>query len=376
MRKFSKYVLLSLAAITFFTGMAPEKAVAADDENCLMCHKYQKLGRITGDGARRFYYVAEHEFMQTVHYNVRCRDCHDYIDQIPHSEVKEGVNCAKQCHIKNPATGKYFSHKQIDDVYQESSHGRPKIPSGPEAELQDNKPYCIYCHTNPKYNPAEKEIPKQISDRCVVCHEDDRWVDHWYSHTARRINEVKRSPSEIVELCSSCHGNEKKMADHLETKAYLAGTDSHGEEGGHEEHPEKFTQAAKSYKASFHGAFNKMGWDKPANCLSCHAEAENYYLTVHDIRGAKDPKSTVHLDNRDKTCAKCHKGTDKNKNFSQIDEVHYNPHANSVIEMYVEEFFFWLTSLSFFVLVGAILIDHHRRMWDKIMGKEHVSHKD
>lgn len=369
MHRILPHLILPLLISSLFVFCFSQPVNAADDENCLMCHKYRKLGRITGDGARRFYYVDEHEFMKTVHFNVRCRDCHDYIDRIPHAEVKEGVNCAKTCHIKNPATGKYFSHKPINDVYQQSAHGRPKVPAGPEAELQENKPYCVYCHINPKYNPAESTIPEEITGRCVVCHEDGRWVDHWYSHTSRRIKEVKRSPQEVVSLCSSCHNDEAYMKEHLETKKYL-GLDKHGEEGEHGDG--KFIEAAKGYKASFHGSFNKLGWEKPAHCLSCHADNSNYYLNVHDIRGPQDPQSSVHPDNREKVCAKCHKGT--GKNYSRINEVHYIPHANSKIEYYIEEFFFWLTSLAFFGLVFAITIDHHRRLWDKFRGVDHGKH--
>ena len=343
--------LLVLLATLFFPALS-NVAVAADDENCLMCHKYRKMGRITEEGARKYYYVDEPEFMQTVHFNVKCRDCHDYIDRIPHKEVAEGVNCAKECHIKNPATGKFFSHKMIDETYQKSVHGRPKLPEGTNADMDKDKPYCIYCHINPKYNPGEKDPPVWITKRCVVCHEDEEFVNHWYSHTARRIKEVMREPKEVVALCSSCHEDEEMMHKHkLEGKAL---------------------HAADSYKASFHGSMVKLGWGKPAHCLSCHADADNYFLSVHDIRKADDPKATIHPDNRHKICAKCHKGS--GKNYATIDEVHYNPHVNHPIEFYVEEFFFWLTAGSFFALILLITLDHNRRMWDKIRGKGHGGH--
>ena len=89
-------------------------AAFEDDEGCLMCHKYPNMARITDDGARRSYYVMPEVFSNTVHRNVPCRDCHTYIKELPHKPVDTGVTCNTECHsIKNPATGKPFSHGVI-----------------------------------------------------------------------------------------------------------------------------------------------------------------------------------------------------------------------------------------------------------------------
>ena len=65
---------------------------------------------------RRSYYVIPKVYGDTVHRNVECGDCHDYIKQLPHLEVTTGVSCDSECHtVKNPATGKFFTHKAIAD---------------------------------------------------------------------------------------------------------------------------------------------------------------------------------------------------------------------------------------------------------------------
>lgn len=269
-----------------------------DDENCLMCHKYPKMGRITEEGIRKYYYIMPNVFSKTVHRNVPCRDCHNYIKELPHKPVAEGVNCAQECHsIKNPATGKPFTHKPIYDVYKQSVHGREKVAKGLDAD----KPYCITCHTNPLYNPDEDRPPAKIVDRCVVCHEDRGFVEKWYSHTSRRIREVKRSPQEIVALCSSCHADADLIARHQQAAK------EQGRELGR-----KFPFAAVSYADSFHGKITKYGGSNVANCLSCHAAAVNYYLNVHDLRPSRDPKSPVSSENRVKTCQQCHERADQN----------------------------------------------------------------
>lgn len=366
--------LLLVASLTLceidMPGFGTATAFAADDENCLMCHRYRRNGRITPEGERKYYYVEESEFMQTVHFNVRCRDCHYFIDQIPHAEVVEGVDCARRCHIKNPATGKYFSHKSIDDVYQKSSHGRPKLPKGANAENEKLKPYCIFCHINPKYMSDEKKHEPEVAQRCNVCHENEKWVNHWYTHTARRINKVQKTPEQVVELCSSCHADEKMLRKYMKNK-YAAMPDKVLKE----DELERFVGAAKTYDASFHASFIKLGWEKPAHCLSCHADPDNYYMSVHDIRGREDPQSAIHIDNRAKACSKCHEGTDKN--FSKITEVHSDPARSSLAEFIIYEFFFWLVAGVFFMMTARITLVHNRKIWDRLLKKGHYAeHND
>ncbi len=235
-----------------------------DEEGCLICHKYPKMARVTEEGVRRSYFVIPEVFSETVHRNVECGDCHSYIKKLPHAEVKEGVTCDAQCHsVKNPATGKPFSHKPIADLYMKSVHGRGKLVTGHEQD----KPYCVTCHRNPVYNPKEDIPPKRILDRCVICHEDRRFVASWYKHTSRRIREVKRSSEEIVALCSACHGDERLVQRHLEA------AEKEGRELGR-----KYPIAVESYNESFHGKVTRYGFHKAANCLDCHADAENYFL--------------------------------------------------------------------------------------------------
>lgn len=295
-----------LSLMLGYTGTA---LAFEDDEACLMCHKYPKMGRITETGIQKSYYVMPHVFSKTVHRNVPCRDCHGYIKELPHKPVTEGVTCNQECHsIKNPATGKPFSHKPIYDVFKKSVHGREKIATG----LEDDKPYCITCHTNPLYNALEETPPKHIVDRCVVCHEDVKFAEKWYSHTSRRIREIKRSPQEIVAMCSSCHADQQMLDRHQQAAK---------EEG--RELGKKFPIAAVSYDESFHGKVTKYGNMQAANCLDCHANTANYYMSVHELLPSRDPKSPVSSENRVETCKRCHTRADKN--YAQLD-----PHPSSL----------------------------------------------
>jgi hypothetical protein len=321
-----------------------------DDEGCLLCHKYPKMGRITEEGARRSYYVLPHVFGKTVHRNVPCRDCHDYIKELPHQPVTKGVSCDTECHhVENPATGKPFSHKPIMEAYQESSHARTKVAEGLDAD----KPYCITCHTNPLYNPDEAHPPPEITDRCVICHEDEQFVDKWYNHTSRRIREVKRSSEEIVALCSSCHSDEQLIERHLDA------AEQSGEPLG-----EKFAVSAKSYDESFHGKVTRYGYKEAANCLDCHADAENYYYSVHQIKPSRDPESPVHESNKLETCKRCHSYADEN--YVTLDpHPDHSKEANPAVYWF-EEIYGWIGDSVLFALLGLAMFETVGRRRDGV----------
>ncbi|OWW18390.1 multiheme c-type cytochrome [Noviherbaspirillum denitrificans] len=307
-----------------------------DDEACLMCHKYPKMGRIAEDGTRKVYYILPEVFSKTVHRNVPCRDCHSYIKELPHKPVTEGVNCSQECHsVKNPSTGKPFSHKTINDTFQQSVHGRAKIETG----LNNDKPYCTTCHTNPLYNPAEKALPQKITDRCNVCHEDSRFVGKWYNHTSRRIREVKRSSKEIVAMCSACHSNK----DMVERHQKAAGAE--GRSLGR-----KFPIAIESYSESFHGKVTKYGNTEVANCLDCHASQANYYMSVHDIRPSRDPKSSLSKENRVETCKRCHQAADEN--YAVLDPHPSSKKDDNLFRYYAEIIYGLVGDAALFGLIG------------------------
>ena len=321
-----------------------------DEEGCLLCHKYPKLARIIETGARRSYYIIPEVFGDTVHRNVECGDCHDYIKQLPHREVTTGVTCDKECHtVENPATGKPFSHKPIVDQYSKSVHFREKVVTG---NAQD-KPYCITCHKNPVYNPKEPLPPRRILDRCKICHEDQKFVAAWYKHTSRRIKEVRRETEEIITLCTNCHGDQRLVERHLKAAA----------EEGRELGP-KYSYAVESYEQSFHGKITRYGFQPSANCLDCHAEAENYFLNVHNIRPSRDPAAPTSKERRTETCRRCH--TDADDNYANLDV-----HPSSLPEeapflYYAEHIYTWIAYIVIVVFVHGALYETIGRRRDGV----------
>ena len=260
-------------------------ANAADEYNCMMCHKYRFIGRIDSDGKRWNYHVDEFFYSHSVHRKIECIECHTYITKIPHAPVTQGVDCATECHTKPPFAQDKFSHKKIVEIFNGSVH---KIgPEDPEV-LKNAQPNCKFCHLNPVYTQIpESVISYQESlSRCYNCHQP-AGVTQAYKHIAHRFRQkTSRSSLEIVQLCAKCHDDDTLMKN-LNVS-------------------EKVLSAVKTYNRSIHGKLVSLGSRKAADCISCHASN-----ALHDIYKKENEKATIHKSNLTTTCNQCHKNTNR-----------------------------------------------------------------
>ena len=328
----TKAWLFFIALIFSFSSANP--AQAADKENCLMCHKYRQIGRIDEKGRKMNYSVNENIYANTVHRNVPCRDCHTYINKLPHDPVTEEVNCGNECHIKPPFSNENFSHKKIIDVYNKSVHG---IKENDSPGLMAAKPYCKYCHLNPVFTSIDEENVnyEESLSRCLNCHER-KGVTMAYKHIAHRLrHKTSRSPQEIVKLCSkNCHEDVELMKKFNVSKESLI--------------------AVETYRKSIHGKAVALGSQSAADCISCHATS-----AIHDIYKKDEPAAMVNEKNRAKTCRQCH--TNVTNQFIQID-VHSEIKAEEKPVLYFVNIALTIAFYgSVLGLVGLMLIETYGR---------------
>ena len=197
-RSQTKWVFLVNGFIFIAIFLSSTIALATDQENCLMCHKYPGLGRYDKDeegqrAVKKIFYVNEELYQPSYHGKLRCKACHEGVDQIPHTDVKK-VDCASDCHIKDPSTGRDFSHKAIVEDLTKSAHGT-------EGSRSDNKkdlPTCKNCHSNKPYQMDVAEQAKSMGflQVCLECHESKEWADRFYRHIV--YNASRRRPSKEV----------------------------------------------------------------------------------------------------------------------------------------------------------------------------------
>jgi hypothetical protein len=275
------FFILILSAVLIM----PAVAMATDDENCLMCHKYPGLGRYAKDktnlkAVKRIFYVNEEQFSGSYHGKLRCKSCHEGVEEIPHTGVKR-VDCASDCHLKDPSTGRDFSHKAIVEDLRQSAHGE----EGARSENKDDLPGCKDCHSNKNYQEIVKAQVKSLKflKVCLECHESEAWAERFYEHMFYRVSN-RRSSKQVVALCSKCHADPAKMERNE-------------------------LDVVVGFKDTFHGKAILYGDEEVADCLSCHAPYEMGF-SPHRIQSRQTQGSPVHPDKKLETCQQvgCHAG--------------------------------------------------------------------
>lgn len=266
-------LLLCLLLWLLADSVSAEMEIVPDTKNCLICHRYPTMGRFDESGRKHIYYVNGQMFAASIHGKLQCGDCHSDINKIPHSDIKK-VDCTRKCHQKDPSTKQDFSHEPVTAKMKTSVHG-VELPE----ELAADLPTCKYCHNNRivKQQGLWGLIAKAAQEteaRCGGCHLKNPWIKDFYLHFTHRMRPV-RSQAEIVQLCSSCHGDRQMMNRHgIET--------------------------VDTFKETYHWNLVKFGVSDAPDCLSCHVGTG---MNNHSILSRKNPDSSVNILNRTSTCS-------------------------------------------------------------------------
>jgi len=132
---------------------------------------------------------------------------------------------------------------------------------------------CPDCASGDRIKAVSEEFSSDIHAQkgmtCTACHETVKGSSKAISYTIKR----NRTP----ELCGSCH------ADAARIKQF---------------NPSLRTDQLGQYRTSVHGVKFSHGDMQVAICTDCH--------TVHTIRPASDPRSSVYPLNVAATCKRCH----------------------------------------------------------------------
>lgn len=286
--------LLHILTAWVFASVVGSSAPAGDPENCLMCHRYRGLARLSDDGKKIELYHVEPDYydhMLGPHARLRCTDCHEgnEVRVIPHNAVSP-VDCARSCHVAPGGRSSIeFSHARIAEMLERSVHTADTLdecnrllgdPLGP------GQSRCLLCHDEPRFRRGDRPWFDQEAPlaRCQVCHTGQLQVDtrfsFWHVHARSR---PARSNHEVVRICAVCH--------------------SHG--GVREAFD--LPDSTASYLSSFHGKAMLLGNEATAACLDCHVgEMEN----VHLMQPHLEPAAPTNAGKLPDTCrsAACHPG--------------------------------------------------------------------
>lgn len=142
---------------------------------------------------------------------------------------------------------------------------------------------CVDCHSalDPPLKVTQEQFAQDIHAQkgltCASCHGGDPTKDDQDAMSKKAGFRGKVERSQIPALCGRCHSDGAYMRQY---------------------NPSLRTDQFSQYQTSVHGKRLAKGDTKVAVCTDCHS--------VHNLRPARDTRSTVHPLNVAQTCSRCH----------------------------------------------------------------------
>lgn len=292
---------LACLAAAWLAGTAHAAAPTPASAQCLTCHdgsKPLKSAPAAGAKARTLHAVAPDKLASGAHANLQCSDCHkDVVDaQSPHRKTgaapPDCLGCHQGRHDQAKKDGSLAARPELGIVVEQAQRYRQSIHSKPSPDdpTQPNAT-CSGCHDSHGFARLAPGSPPHAAARlalpaaCGTCHED-HLEEYAGSVHGQVVIDKKDAKGAICSDCHQPHGVDKTSSPVAKLGAVKACATCHQEN-------------AASFADTYHGQVTTLGYTSSAMCFSCHGS--------HDIRSPEDPKSTVHPDNRLKTCQSCHK---------------------------------------------------------------------
>jgi cytochrome b subunit of formate dehydrogenase len=316
-------VLLALPWLLSGPGVAADNANKLDNATCLTCHgDHQGKIEVAGPegGKRALTPVSPGKLAASVHSKMQCVACHtEIIDSQAGHKIKPDAaqpDCAT-CHQKlwETASANQSGKERLGVVaaniaaYKDSFHARPDTdnPDRPKAA-------CADCHATHDFAVPAKGSPEREQWRLTIpntcgekCH-DEQLEDYAGSVHGQLTLDKHDAKGAVCIDCHTTHEIKGASSNPFKLKNVEACGSCHQEE-------------LHSYRDTYHGQVNKLGYTYTAKCSDCHGS--------HGIKGPDDPASKVHEQNRLKTCQQCHNDKKPGMVMATAGFATFGPHANS-----------------------------------------------
>ena len=318
--------------------------VMIPSELCLGCHGNQGFGVPGPDGKVRPLDVNKDKFEKSVHGKRLCVECHKNITEVPHKPgIEIRVSCV-ECHEKlwtaAVKENKTQEHARLGVVVEQINHYMKSIHARPSrADQSRTNATCYSCHeahyVHPKGSDERTKWRLSVPNACGKCHAKER-EQYATSVHGKAVLEQGNPYAAICADCHTTHDVEKAASDSTKVAITRNCGNCH-------------TESLKTYTETYHGQVNRLGYAHTAKCFDCHGS--------HTVQRVDNSKSTMHPDNRLKTCQKCHEGA--TKGFVTF-EPHGTPHdfgrypyiwiaSKFMLQLLVGTFaFFWTHSALWF----------------------------
>lgn len=264
------------------------------NDRCLRCHADQEEKvSVRPDGSLHNIFIDTTKLDHSVHGKVPCVGCHSDVTKLPHAKpLSMSIGCI-DCHAQTLEEMKALPIEKTERLkvvvqqtedYLHSAHARPSTKDQSKVNAA-----CHDCHVGHEIGApgTQQRKDNRLTNHevCGTCHEKQK-NDYLGSVHGKAIVEKKDDKSAVCSDCHSLHAIGSPKSDPMK----LAITDNCG--SCHE-------NAERTYLASYHGQVKQLGYTNTAKCYDCHGG--------HGIKTEDDPTSTIHVNNRLKTCETCHK---------------------------------------------------------------------
>jgi predicted CXXCH cytochrome family protein len=225
------FFTIFLALLVLFSICAwSEVAFAFENEVCLECHGSRDILEMSGEERIEMVipapekeevykgeltlYVDYEKFRSTVHRDLSCIDCHNDIEDIPHSQRLGMVDCA-QCHEEIVGQYDKSKHAKVSQRLCFECHNPHATTSFRELSQQERMGICLQCHgkNGHRWLP-QRELHFQYLE-CTVCHSPEAAKGLFFHLTAEGKDGKKFNLSyrQLEEFTRGYNGDVAKAID-------------------------------------------------------------------------------------------------------------------------------------------------------------------
>ena len=193
---FWAYILVLVLTLAGMQARAADGEMSKETQACLKCHDKPGEVKKLENGEILSMHISTQAFVESMHKETDCEDCHSDLDEKTHGKVKTPID-SKRAYTLGKLESCRECHKKNFKAYEDGLHAA-LVKEGSKANRKD-APVCSNCHNS--HTLRSVKIVTPISDTpCASCHED---IFKAYSkdvHGLERIAKGKAAP-----ICADCH---------------------------------------------------------------------------------------------------------------------------------------------------------------------------
>lgn len=196
-KTFALATAATLALLLATPGVHGEGVELSEEtQACLTCHDKEGEQKKLENGELLSLHVSTKAFMESMHKDTDCEDCHSDINGKTHGKTITSI-ASKRAYTLSMGESCLDCHKKNVAAYEDGLHAA-LVKEGSKADRKD-APLCSSCH-NPHTVRSVKIVEPITATPCATCHDA---IFNAYAkdvHGQERMAKGKTAP-----ICSDCH---------------------------------------------------------------------------------------------------------------------------------------------------------------------------